>query len=272
MSFSFKTTFSIVLAVIVFAAAGIYLYEDTVAVRERNGTVDGENLPEVSLATSTAYSSKSSTTAKKGDEEVVVSLPLPNLSRPYSIPSSFPEEFRKNITSSIQETVARLKINPGLLADWLSLGVYYKTIGDYEGAREAWEYASAIRPKNYISFSNLGDLYHYYLKDYPHAELNLLKVVANEPTNIASYKNLYDLYTLSYKEKAPEAPRILERGLMSNPHSTDLLSLLGDYYRLNGNPTIARTYYLKALEESKNQGNTSLQGTFEKLLTDLAAQ
>ena len=61
------------------------------------------------------------------------------------------------------------------MENWLVLGVYRKMIGDYESAKEVWEYASAIRPQNSVSFNNLGELYAYYLKDNAKAEKIILK-------------------------------------------------------------------------------------------------
>ena len=57
--------------------------------------------------------------------------------------------------------------------------------------------------------SNLGDLYHYYLKDFAQAEMYLKQAIANEPANAFLYKNLADLYTLSYKEKAHLAEGVM---------------------------------------------------------------
>ena len=81
----------------------------------------------------------------------------------------------KIVTAKIQDLSSQLKKDSDNLENWLVLGVYRKMIGDYESAKEVWEYASAIRPQNSVSFNNLGELYAYYLKDNAKAEKIILK-------------------------------------------------------------------------------------------------
>ena len=50
--------------------------------------------------------------------------------------------------AKIQDLSSQLKKDSDNLENWLVLGIYRKIIGDYEGAKEVWEYASAIRPQN----------------------------------------------------------------------------------------------------------------------------
>ena len=106
------------------------------------------------------------------------------------------------------------------------LGVYRKIIGDYEGAREVWEYASAIRPQNSVSFNNLGELYAYYLKNNKKAEENYAKAIENDPSAIYIYRNFFDFYRYFAKDTA-KARAILEKGIAANPAtSSDLKNLL----------------------------------------------
>ena len=136
-----------------------------------------------------------------------------------------------------------------------------KTIGDYAGAREAWEYANAIRPGNYVSFSNLGDLYHYYIKDYPKAEENLLQAIKNEPSHIGSYRALVDLYTQSYTEKLGEVPSVLSDGLKKNPDNYDLLIMFASYYKNAGDKVNAISYYNKAIAVADKFGQSAMKQT-----------
>ena len=136
------------------------------------------------------------------------------------------DEAKKIVTAKIQDLSSQLKKDSDNLENWLVLGVYRKTIGDYEGAKEVWEYANAIRPKNSISFNNLGELYAYYLKNNIKAEENYAKAIENDPSAIYIYRNFFDFYRYVTKDPA-KARVILEKGIAANPTtSSDLKNLL----------------------------------------------
>ena len=130
----------------------------------------------------------------------------------------------------------------------MQLGILRKFIGDYEGATIAWKQAITIRPLDWVPPNNLGDLYHYYLKNFSEAEKYLKLAIANEPTQAFLYKNLADLYTMSYKEKAHLAEPTLLDGLKRLPHSTDLMIFLAAHYRDTGNKEKAKEYYQMAID------------------------
>ncbi len=191
-------------------------------------------------------------------EEISVMSFVPKLERSISFPASFPEEAQDIIRNKIVTLRQNLKKDSTLVNDWLDLGIQYKTIGDYEGAKEVWEYSSLLSPSNFVSFYNLGDLYHFYLKDYQASEKNYLQVIANKPDYVNSYRALYDLYHLSYKEKSTLAPTILLKGLDVNKGNVDLLILLGGHYKGVGDKSSAKKYYSLALAEAEKIKNISL--------------
>ena len=129
----------------------------------------------------------------------------------------------------LKDLSLQLKNEPNYLQGWLQVGILRKYSGDYEGASLAWQYATLIRPNDYIAFSNLGDLYHYYLHAFPKAEKYLRKAVDLKPDYVAGYKNLFDLYALSYKEKTNLAEPILLEGIKKNPSDTYLQGILNSY-------------------------------------------
>ena len=136
------------------------------------------------------------------------------------------EEAKRIATAKIQDLSSQLKKNSDNLENWLVLGVYRKMIGDYEGAREVWEYTSVIRPQNSISFNNLGELYAYYLKDNAKAEENYKKAIENDPAAVYIYRNFFDFYRYFAKDTA-KARAILEQGIATNPStSSNLKNLL----------------------------------------------
>ena len=89
---------------------------------------------------------------------------------------------------------ATLKADYDRREDWLNLGIWRKTIGDYEGAREAWEFVILIRPNDAVSYHNLGDLYSYNLIDFPKAEKYYLAAIAKEPAAAFFYIKLHEFY------------------------------------------------------------------------------
>jgi hypothetical protein len=232
-----------------------------------------------------AYASHTKTTDNKGQkststeiatttQEAVVESTLPNISVP-NVNRAIPETTslsvmdKETIVKKIQTISSALKQNPDSLENWLNLGLYRKSLGDYEGARLAWEYANALRPKNYVSFSNLGDLFQFYVHDYKAAEKNLLQAVTNEPAYITGYKNLYDLYSLPEISKKESIPALLDRGLHSNPHNIDLLMLYGEYEKSVGNKAQASTRFNEAKTEVVKSGNKELVNYLNTIIANL---
>lgn len=137
-------------------------------------------------------------------------------------------------------------------AAWLQSGILKKNAGDYEGAKEAWEYVAKIRPEDYIAYNNLGDLYQHYLKDYPKAEFYFKKVVELKPDYLQTYTNLHDLYRIFYppdrRAGAEKAEAILLEGIHNNPQDYYLRIMLASYYKDQGDKINARKYYEEALK------------------------
>lgn len=182
-------------------------------------------------------------------EETVVSLPpTPDLNREIMYKALVREEDKPKIEAEIKIISQTLKDNPDYPQGWLQLGILRKYIGDYEGAGLAWEYATKIRPVDYVAFNNLGDLYHFYLKNFPKSESAIKKVIELKPDYVQAYRNLFELYTLSYKEKANLADDVLILGISKNPKAYDLMVALAMYYKEKGDKTGARKYFEEALK------------------------
>ena len=151
--------------------------------------------------------------------------PAPALDRFIINNKDLPPEARPILLKKLEDTSALLKKDTNNLELWVDLGIYRKTAGDYEGARDAWEYATVIRPEGSVAYSNLGDLYAFYLKDFVKAEKYFLQAIQNEPTGIYLYFKTAEFYRDVLKN-IPKARAIVEQGISSNPSSTDLKSLL----------------------------------------------
>jgi tetratricopeptide (TPR) repeat protein len=127
-------------------------------------------------------------------------------------------------------------------------------IGDYEGAVEAYEFVVQIRPKDYVAYANLGDLYGFYLKNYPKSEQSFLAVINNDPEAINVYNQLATIYEYGFKEKIQEAENILLLGMKSNPKIAAFKILLAQYYERQGRKADALKYFEEALKlDSVNQ-------------------
>ena len=197
------------------------------------------------------------------------SIAIPDLTRSVVFPADFPFEAQQIVSDNIAKSVEILTKNPSSFEDWLNLAIHRKVINDYEGAAEIWEYLNEASPTNSISFTNLGNLYHLYLKDYPKSEENFKRAIKNNPSNILSYRGLYELYTFSYRQNTSAAENLLLQGIDNNPDSIDLIILLAFLYKETGEAERAAGYFNSAIEKAKKLGNDELILTLEKELKSL---
>lgn len=163
----------------------------------------------------------------KSQFNVKTTIITPDLDKEIKVYShDLSEDAQKIAISKIKEAVSFLKKDNKSKDYWLELGRLRNMIGDYEGAREVWEYVSLIDPKNSTSFNNLGELYAYYLKDDVKAEKNYAKAIENDPSAIYIYRNFFDFYRYVAKDPV-KARALLEKGIATNPAtSSDLKNLL----------------------------------------------
>lgn len=250
-----------IVAVIVFLAVaiGLSVYKDI---------KDKKNTNVVSVDTSLATNKNvNSTGVTFKAEPIFQNVPVPNLKRDILFTDkNLTASQKEKITQDIEKVLAELKANSTQINSWLELGLLRESTGDYEGAKEAWVYITKVSPNNYIAYSNLGNLYQYYLKDNLKAEEYFKKALVIKPDYTLGYQNLYDLYTLSYKEKIDQVPVVLKQGLAKNPEDYNLNVILAGYYSDLGNKTEAKTYYTKALEIAIKTGN---QATIQAIQTEL---
>ena len=201
--------------------------------------------------------------AAKTEDAKLKSLALKIISEPIIFKTSLPEDSKKLFTQKINEINDLVKQDYNYLNQWLDLGSYRKLMGDYTGAIDAWNFAAVIRPKDYVIFHNLGDLYGFYLKNYSKAEENFLKSIVLKPANEDAYIQLATIYQYSYKEKSGETEGILLKGISSNLGSATLRIALGNYYKTIGRNIDALKYFEDAFKLVPN--NVSLQQDIELL-------
>ena len=136
---------------------------------------------------------------------------------------------RTQLLKNLQTTTEALKKDSTSYQDWIDLGIDRQILGDYEGARLAWEYASFVFPKGAVAYANLGNLYMAYLKDYPKSESNYLQAIQLDPSNANDYRALFELYVYHYKQGTSAAENILKAGIRAAPQASDLKVLLERY-------------------------------------------
>lgn len=153
---------------------------------------------------------------------------MPNLDREIIVTASLDEETKNRAIKSIKEIVAQLKQDYDRREDWLNLGIWRKTIGDYEGARQVWEFIALIRPADAVPLHNLGDLYAQYLNNFTLAEKYYLAAIAKEPATAFFYMKLHEFYR--YFLKKPDlAESILIKGIKAANNDPSLEKILADY-------------------------------------------
>ena len=255
-------TIGIIIVIITIAGAGWFIFND---INKNNNASDViiDNI----VATSTGNVDDIQLDIVESTEDNILSDDVvkvidpnaPDLDKPIVFYNNeLPEETKTLLRDKITKIRSRLKGDTDIFSDWLSLGVNYKIAGGYEEARDAWEYASIIRPLNSTSFGNLGDLYHFYLKDFPKAEKNLRTAIENNKQSASSYTALHELYKYSYKQDTALVTDVLFEGLTENPNNTDLLITLAAYYKEVGNTINAKKYYEQARDEAQKLGNIQL--------------
>ncbi|OGF51488.1 hypothetical protein A3H04_02345 [Candidatus Giovannonibacteria bacterium RIFCSPLOWO2_12_FULL_43_11c] len=141
--------------------------------------------------------------------------PVPTLAYPPEIKANLSAESKVMAMNAIKEIIASLRENPSSESDWINLGLQRNFIGDFIGAKEAWEYASYLRPDDFIPQHNLGDLYTYGLNDYVKAEASYRKSIALDPSQLMVYQKLHELYRFKIKDNS-KARAILEEGISKN--------------------------------------------------------
>lgn len=143
----------------------------------------------------------------------------PDLSR------AIPDGMLPSAKAEMEQIIGELQKNPYNAALWSELGLYRKEAGDYEGARQAWEFAYELQPENGGFAENLGMLYGYYLKNGLKSEEFFRAAILLEPKNIHLRLRLFELYRDVFEDKA-KARAAIEAALKDNPDNEQLTALL----------------------------------------------
>lgn len=175
----------------------------------------------------------------------------------------FSEIQRQQLYAAIRTQADTLRQDQNYFNGWIQIGVLKKTLGDFEGARDAWEYAGIIQPLNSLSFANLGELYWRYLPDYPKAEKNLKTSIKHKPSDAQTYVTLAELYHYSYLAKYELADDALMEGINANPDNGTLMRRLAYLYEQRKEYPKALEWWKKVLDE--NPDDAEVQKRMEEI-------
>lgn len=260
-----KKNILFIIAIAVLAAFGIVFRQQITSII-RGGNPNPEATPSVSVSPSpspTSTLSPSVTPQPPIKPAAYRGRPTEELRPVPKEVALFTESEKQEIYRTLQNYGKTVKENPDFFDGWIKLGLYKKIIGDYEGSRDAWEYASIIRPGNSLSFANLGELYWRYLHLYSQAEKNFRMSLTNDPANPSVYVSLSGVYFHSLKEKSNLADDILLEGIAANPQSIDLPKALASLYERQGEYAKAIEWWQKVL--AKDPQNAGVAATIEGL-------
>ncbi|MFA4833836.1 MAG: hypothetical protein WC619_03240 [Patescibacteria group bacterium] len=171
------------------------------------------------------------------------------------------EEYNKKL-ELIKETKENIKKDPENLDNYLSLGLYYKSLGELKKAENSYLDGLKIDDKFYLYYLNLGNIL-VDMRDYGSAKESYLKAIENKAVEPNSYLKLADLLAIQIKAPDGEIREVYSEGLKNT----------------NNDPNICRSYasYLEEIKEdnaaadmwqlclSKDPNNEAIKGIIEEL-------
>jgi len=155
---------------------------------------------------------------------------IPALRRPIVFSAAFSEEARVLMQKKIDASIAALEKDPRIFDEWMNLAILRKTVDDYEGARQVWEFLTVTNPEQASPYANLASLYAFDLKDPARAEQNFTAALKIWTKDVSVWRNAYEFYRYVRKDDA-KAKETLQSGIRETD-SPDLKYLLERYSEL----------------------------------------
>ena len=174
-----------------------------------------------------------------------------------AITAEIPIDVAAKYREGFEELVKTIEEHPDSFGAWFNLGSVKSIFGDYNGAQEAWLYATEISPLQARSLMNLGDLYRNKLKDYQKAEWAYRTAIERNDASVdpvSLYREFASFYRNSYTEKKELAIPLLEQGLeIGFENSFELLALAGMWAWEDGQFEKAAGFYEQYLLQNPDQ-------------------
>ena len=227
-SFSKRGILIGVAALVGVGALGYYIYFYSIRPTAPPSLTGTENGSEMSASgPQPVPASPAAAQAAPAPEEKIARLDIPELRRPTIFSSVFSVEAQGIMRRRLEANIAALEKDPRNFFDWMNLAILRKTVDDYEGARQIWEFLKTTNPEQPGPYANLASLYGFELKDSSRAEENFIEAIRKGPKEVSVYRNAYDFYRYALKDD-DRARRMLQDGI-AQTGSPDLQYLLDHY-------------------------------------------
>lgn len=230
-------TIAIAIITILILSTG-YLYRDQIKTFINKNDITDNNEPEIGISdvgletegegTAEISAVPETTDISESGINKISEEDAPSLNFTISYSPVFNQEAKDIVNKKVADLIVKTRENLGDPKNWFDLANQMSVAGDYKKAEEFWLFSNSLST-NRITLNNLGNLYHYQLKNYPKSEEYLLKAIEKDPTYLPSYLNLFDLYRLSYQQDTSKARDILNQGLEKNPNDLQLEQALENY-------------------------------------------
>lgn len=245
-------TWATVLAILILCVIGVALIQSATKI-----PLETETATTTTTATS-SINNGSQSISETVKEDTVVNLDIPDYLSPIQFSTNIQADVKVALQNAATNLRNKLASDPFDLKSWINLGTLRKIGEDYSGAEKAWIFVTQAAPKDSTAFSNLGDLYDNFLKNYPKAEQAYLTAIRLSPTIESSYINLHVMYANKYKQSTNAAEEILKKGLTALPDSVPLHIELARFYKAKGDSIKAKEQYDLAIALANKSGQTSL--------------
>lgn len=149
---------------------------------------------------------------------------MPSLDRRIENRDPLLAPFADSVVQETQKLITSLRIDWKNFDLWIQLGLNFKMLNDFEGARDAWEFAAKLKSDDALPFRNLGNLYGYELHDIVRAEENFVQALTYGKDQPELYYNAHEFYRDVKKDRI-QARKILEEGIFNNPLQAENLRI-----------------------------------------------
>ncbi len=195
--------------------------------------------------------------------------PRPSLNRGIVFPADFSPEARQLFNDNLAKLKEELNAGEKDASAWFDLAIYYRMVGDHEGAVQIWKYLTATYPRDGVAYHNLGEYYFHTVQDYQKAEQYYRQSIAVDPKITSNFTDLHEMYKYAYKQDTGAAIEILQEGIQkaSALSALQFMILAAQYDAEKGDISGAQAYYKQAIELAKQLKNKPLA---DQLAKDLA--
>jgi hypothetical protein len=243
--------FAGIIIIVILALIGLAFFQK----QNGSGSPVSTSTPEITSTTSQNGVTGTGNFQVTGD---TVNITVPD----FRAPLKFSPDIQADVKAALQNAAIKLQAKLATdsldLGSWINLGTIRKMGGDYTGAEKAWLFVTQAAPSNPLAYSNLGDLYENFIKNYPKAEQSYLTELKLNPKDEGTYLNLYTMYANMYKQGTSAAEDILKKGVAAIPNSVNLHVQLARYYKGKGDKADAKKEYDAAIAAANKAGQSAV--------------